>query len=74
MNELFHIVFAADLFLKIDFVCSGTKDQLIVALKSEEKDGVAVGSYITIFSIDGTTILDETPLLGQFKFEGIEFV
>jgi len=52
----------------------GTKDQLIVALKSEEKDGVAVGSYITIFSIDGTTILDETPLLGQYKFEGIEFM
>lgn len=76
------ILFSTFLFFKISILNSiifsyfsiGTNDQLIVALKSEEKDGVAVGSYITVFSIDGTIILDETPLLGQYKFEGIEFV
>uniref|UniRef100_A0A914VAP0 Soluble calcium-activated nucleotidase 1 n=1 Tax=Plectus sambesii TaxID=2011161 RepID=A0A914VAP0_9BILA len=52
----------------------GTNDELIVALKSEEKDGVPVASYITVFTVHGKVLMEETPLKGQFKFEGIEFV
>ncbi len=47
---------------------------MIVALKSEEKDGVPVGSYVTVFNVDGRILLDETQLPGPYKFEGIAFV
>lgn len=50
----------------------GTKEKLIVALKSEEVEG-KVASYVMAFSINGKVVLPETKV-GDFKFEGIEFV
>ncbi|XP_013381847.1 soluble calcium-activated nucleotidase 1 [Lingula anatina] len=50
----------------------GTEDRLIVALKSEEVKG-KIASYIMVFTIDGDILLDET-LIGNFKFEGVEFI
>lgn len=53
----------------------GTKDQIIVALKSEEKDAEPVASYIMAFTINGDIILEETKIGDYpFKFEGIEFI
>ncbi|KAK0403829.1 hypothetical protein QR680_017144 [Steinernema hermaphroditum] len=53
----------------------GSKDDLIVALKSEEKDGVPQASYITVFSVSsGRILLNESQLDGKFKYEGIAFV
>lgn len=50
-----------------------THDRLIVALKSEENQG-KTASYIMAFDIDGTILLPETKIDGDFKFEGIEFI
>lgn len=52
----------------------GTKDNLIVALKSEEnaEDGSAA-SYIMVFEETGKILLEETKI-GDFKYEGIEFI
>lgn len=50
----------------------GTKERLIVALKSEEVKG-QVATYIMAFTIDGKVLLPETKV-GDYKFEGIEFV
>lgn len=48
-------------------------DQLIIALKSQEKDGVAVASYITIFNVKtGHILLDDAVIPGgAYKYEGI---
>jgi hypothetical protein len=32
------------------------------------------GTYITLFDIDGEVLLEETPVPGNYKFEGLEFV
>lgn len=51
-----------------------TGDDLIVALKSEEKDGRPVASYLSVFRLsDGHILLSESKLKGAHKFEGIEF-
>jgi len=50
----------------------GTKDRIIVALKSEEV-GSKTASYITAFNIDGTIILPEIKV-ADLKYEGIEFI
>lgn len=50
-----------------------TRDNLIVALKSEESNGVT-NSYIMAFSLDGRILLAETKIEGGIKYEGIEFV
>jgi len=50
----------------------GTKDSVIVALKSEEIEG-KVATYLMVFNIDGIVIYPETKI-GDRKFEGIEFV
>ena len=50
----------------------GTNDEIIVALKSEE-DQEKIASYILAFSIDGEILLEETRI-GDYKYEGIEFV
>lgn len=51
-----------------------TGDDLIVALKSEEKDGRPVASYLSVFRFsDGHILLNESKLKGAHKFEGIEF-
>ncbi|EJW85501.1 calcium activated nucleotidase 1 [Wuchereria bancrofti] len=53
----------------------GTSDRIIVALKSEEKDRLPVASYITVFNHEmGHILLEEVPLFGKFKYEGIAFV
>jgi len=49
-----------------------TKDQLIVALKSEEVEG-KTATYIMVFDIEGNIILPETKM-GDHKYEGIEFL
>ncbi|KAG0718357.1 Soluble calcium-activated nucleotidase 1 [Chionoecetes opilio] len=50
----------------------GTKENLAVALKSEEVQGKA-STYIMAFSMDGKVLMPETKV-GDYKFEGIEFV
>ncbi|KAE9554424.1 hypothetical protein FO519_002352 [Halicephalobus sp. NKZ332] len=50
-----------------------TNDTLIIALKTEEVDRFPIATYSMIFRIDGTILVDETKLLGNYKFEGIEF-
>jgi len=51
----------------------GTGDSVIVALRSEEFQG-KVASYIMVFKAeDGTIIYPETKV-GDYKFEGVEFV
>lgn len=49
-----------------------TNDQVIVALKSEELEG-KIASYIMVFNLKGEFLLPETKI-GDFKYEGIEFV
>ncbi|KJH42118.1 Apyrase [Dictyocaulus viviparus] len=51
-----------------------TNDNLIVALKTEEKDGKAVNSYVTVFDVNGNIILQDSPLNLPYKFEGIAFI
>ena len=50
----------------------GTKEQLIVALKSEEVDGT-VAAFVMVFNKSGSVLLPETKI-GDYKFEGIEFI
>lgn len=52
----------------------GTRDEIIVALKSEEnaEDGSAA-AYIMAFTVEGKILLKETKI-GDFKYEGIEFI
>lgn len=50
-----------------------TNDTVIIALKSEEAPPLPLATYSIIFRIDGTILLDETKLPGNYKFEGIEF-
>ncbi|VDN58637.1 unnamed protein product [Dracunculus medinensis] len=52
-----------------------TNDRLIIALKSEEKGGKPVASYVTLFNIESDNILlNEEKLEGSYKYEGIAFV
>lgn len=48
-------------------------DNIIVALKSEEDDGM-ISSYIMAFDVAGKIILPETIVVKDYKFEGIEFI
>ncbi|CAD5229152.1 unnamed protein product [Bursaphelenchus okinawaensis] len=51
-----------------------TNDDVIVALKSEEREGRSVASYISVFRIsDRTLLMTESRLEGAYKFEGLEF-
>lgn len=50
----------------------GTNDEVVVALKSEEDQG-KIASYIMAFTIDGEMLLEETRI-GEYKYEGIEFI
>lgn len=50
----------------------GSDDQFIVALKSEERDGKAVASYLCFFRFsDGQFLLEEQKFDGPYKFEGL---
>jgi len=52
-----------------------SNDEVIVALKSQEKDGVAVASYLLVFNAKNAQLLLEEELLpGAHKFEGVAFV
>ena len=52
----------------------GSKDRIIVALKSEENEEKGTqNSYITVFDVDGTVLMEETEIPGAKKFEGLEF-
>lgn len=50
----------------------GTKDEVIVALKTTEFEG-KTATYITAFKTDGTTLLQDS-LVENSKYEGIEFI
>ncbi|ESN92556.1 hypothetical protein HELRODRAFT_69675 [Helobdella robusta] len=50
----------------------GTKDSVIIALKSEEDKG-KIASYIVAYRIDGTNLMKEFKI-GELKYEGIEFI
>ena len=50
----------------------GTKDELVVALKTEEDRG-KISSYILVFNISGEIIMEETKI-GDVKYEGVEFI
>lgn len=54
----------------------GSGDSIIVALKSQEKDGVAVASYLTVFdAASGQVLLDEQQVgSGPYKYEGLAFL
>jgi len=51
---------------------AGTEDKYVLALKSEE-DGSKIASYIMVFDLQGKLVMKET-LIGNYKFEGVEFV
>lgn len=50
----------------------GTKDQIIVALKSEEDAG-KIATYMIAFTLDGRVLMPETKI-GDVKYEGLEFI
>ena len=53
----------------------GSKDSVIVALKSEENEEEKTqNSYIMVFNLDGTMLMEETEIPGMMKFEGLEFM
>jgi soluble calcium-activated nucleotidase 1 len=58
----------------------GTKNDIIVALKTEEQENKATGkaiqsTYITVFRLsDGAELMPQTPIPGGVKFEGLEFL
>ena len=53
----------------------GSKDNVIVALKSEENEEEQTqNSYITVFDLDGRVLMEETEVPGGMKFEGLEFL
>ncbi|KAH8382755.1 hypothetical protein KR009_005127 [Drosophila setifemur] len=51
----------------------GTDDSIIVALKSEELNG-KTATFITAFDTAGKTLLPETRIETEFKYEGFEFI
>ena len=53
----------------------GSKDEVIVALKSEENEEQQTqNSYLTVFSLDGRVLMEETEIPGGMKYEGLEFL
>lgn len=53
----------------------GSNDEIILALKSVEEASTGTqGSYITLFTLKGDVLLEETVVPGAHKFEGLEFV
>jgi hypothetical protein len=52
----------------------GSDEQVIIALKSEEVEGLPLSSYFTIFDINGTVFVDDTKIDGDYKLEGLDFV
>ena len=49
-------------------------DSIVVAIKSEENEKEHTqNSFITVFSLDGRILLEETEIPGNHKYEGLEF-
>ena len=49
-------------------------DSIVVAIKSEENEMEHTqNSFITVFSLDGRILLEETEIPGNHKYEGLEF-
>ena len=51
----------------------GSKDSIIVALKTEEVHG-ETKSYITAFTLDGDILMSDTLVSQKYKYEGVEFL
>ena len=51
----------------------GTKDDLVVALKSEELEG-KIATYILVFRASDGKIIKQEEKIGDIKYEGIEFI
>ncbi len=50
-------------------------DKVVVALKSQERDGVPVASYLLVFNAEtGEVLVNEEVMPGPYKFEGLAFV
>eukprot|EP00745_Piridium_sociabile_P024477 TRINITY_DN38784_c0_g1_i1.p1 TRINITY_DN38784_c0_g1~~TRINITY_DN38784_c0_g1_i1.p1 ORF type:complete len:404 (+),score=22.22 TRINITY_DN38784_c0_g1_i1:62-1273(+) len=61
-------------FSSFSFV-PGTGDRILVALKSVEKSkNQFQTSFATVFSIDGSILMEDVEVPGTLKYEGIEFV
>ena len=84
------VIFASEDFSKIDVkhitpvtptrgfsdfkFLPGSKDRIIVALKSEENEEAQTqNTYITVFDVNGKILMEETEIPGMMKFEGLEF-
>ena len=53
----------------------GSGDNIIVALKSEEKEQAGTQTtHVTVFDLAGNILLAETEIDGGYKYEGIEFI
>mmetsp|Transcript_2773 Transcript_2773/g.3949 ORF Transcript_2773/g.3949 Transcript_2773/m.3949 type:complete len:432 (+) Transcript_2773:106-1401(+) len=53
----------------------GTKDQVVVAIKSEENaEEETQSSYAVVFNLNGEILMEETEIPGGVKYEGLEFV
>ncbi|XP_064556430.1 apyrase [Drosophila montana] len=50
-----------------------TEDSIIVALKTEELNG-KTSTFVTAFSVEGKTLLPETRIETDYKYEGFEFI
>eukprot|EP00058_Branchiostoma_floridae_P009948 XP_002595436.1 hypothetical protein BRAFLDRAFT_57510 [Branchiostoma floridae] len=49
------------------------RDQVVVALKTEEDRG-AIATFISVFRLDGKFLLTDQRIEGDFKYEGVEFI
>lgn len=50
----------------------GSNDSVILAILSEEFNG-KTATHITVFTVDGKTLLGPIKIKTDFKYEGIEF-
>lgn len=50
----------------------GSQDNVIVAIMSEEFNG-KTATHLTVFTVDGKTLLGPIKIKTDFKYEGIEF-
>ncbi len=51
----------------------GTKETVIVALKTEENQG-ETRSFVTVLDISGNVLVEDIQISSNLKYEGIEFV
>lgn len=51
----------------------GSNDSIIVALKTEEVNGLTA-TYITVFDMKGKIFIDDEKVETEYKFEGFEFI